>query len=114
LTIASDVALDVTKTFTPSTVIAGSGRSEERRAGKDTRTLSTPHNAHDTDAVNATLIVTAVHDNQGDTHCAASLGQNVDCTFATLAAGATATVTVTYHVDAATSATPVNDTGRDS
>src|SRR3972149_5583540 len=112
LTITSDVALSVVKAFSPASVTAGDGDHTFTIAVTNDGTYSTAHAVNVTDTVDARLVVTDVSDDQGDPSCAASSGQGVDCPFAPLAAGAPASVTVTYHVAAATPADPaVPNTG---
>jgi uncharacterized repeat protein (TIGR01451 family) len=111
LSVVSDVALSLTKSFAPDTAVtAGDGQHTFTLATTNTGTFSTAHDVHVTDSVPAGIVVDAVHDDQGDTNCTASLGQSVDCTFALLPAGQTATVTITYHVDAATQAQSIDNT----
>ncbi len=74
LTVTSDVALQVTKTFVPPTIVAGSGDHTFTIAVQNTGKIFTAHNVHVTDSVNPSLLVTAVHDDQGDTSCTASAG----------------------------------------
>src|SRR5204862_3216833 len=84
LTITSDVSLAVTKTFSPSTVIAGDGNHTFTIAAKNTGTSSTAHAVVVTDTVDPRLIVTAVSGGPGST-CAA-VSQSISCSYATLAA----------------------------
>src|SRR5205823_13362355 len=97
LTIASDAALSLVKTFTPASVAAGSGHHTFTLVVKNTGSSSTAHTVVVTDIVdNRLAVASASATGSGD--CTATSGQVVSCSFATLAAGATATITVHYSV----------------
>src|SRR4029077_8149364 len=106
----SSVALSVTKTFRPSSIVAGSGDHTFTIAVKNTGASSTAHNVVVTDSVDARPVVASESADSGG-NCAASSGQSVSCSFATLAAGATATITVHYSVAAGQAATSISNTG---
>ena len=104
--IVENVVLDVTKTFADDSVDAGT-------LGH-TFTITVTNNgaseADDvivTDEVDSRLIVTDVT----GADCSAWAGQHVECTVPELAAGDSATVTVTYEVAASTAAATVSNTG---
>src|SRR5207248_1470942 len=90
LSITSDVSLSLTKSFTPSTVIAGSGDHSFTLKATNTGTFSTAHAVHLTDSVDGRLVVTAVSQDQGANGNCAPASQSIDCTFALLTVGQTA------------------------
>lgn len=96
VTIVEDVELTAVKSFSAPSVNAGTGGHTFSIAVTNTG-ASDAENVQITDAVDGALSVSDVTVAPfGD--CSAGTGNTVDCTVATLAAGATATVTVTYDV----------------
>ena len=107
LEITEDVTLAATKTFTADPVTAGSTGNTFTIAVTNNGT-STADNISITDTVDPALTVTNVSIDNGD--CSASSGQSVDCSLATLAAGSTVTVTVTYDVATDIDTSTINNT----
>ncbi len=104
--IVEDVGLQLAKAFTPSAVDGGTTGNQFTLTVTNSGT-SDATGVVVTDAVDARLVVAAVDCGGGVN---TSAGQDVTCTFAVLAAGASATVTVTYDVGASEeSATIVNN-----
>ena len=106
--ITEDVALTADKAFSPTVAPAGStGNTFTLTVTNDG--LSDADNVTIGDLVDPALQVTGLSiASVGD--CSASVGQTVDCTLATLAAGQTVTVTVTYSIDSGTAPGPVPNT----
>ena len=92
--VAPDITLGLTKTFSPTSVTAGSGGHTFDLTVANTG-ASDATGVRITDTVDARLTVTGV-DCIGATTDASS-GQNVDCTY-DISGGGTATVSVTYEV----------------
>ena len=95
--IVENVHLAVTKTFGSDTVTAG-GSAQTFTLDVTNSGLSDADNVHVTDTVDGRLLVTSL---TGDFTCG-SPSQSVDCSLGHLAAGATKTITVTYHVASTT------------
>src|SRR5207302_782983 len=92
-----NVTLTVEKVFQDASVDAGT--SGHTFTIKVTNTgPSDAASVHVTDSVDARLHVTAVSDSATGEPCAASSGQSIDCTLASLTNGASKTFTVTYSV----------------
>ena len=97
--IIEDVQLSVVKTFNSATVTAG-GASATFTVDVTNNGVSDADNVSLTDPVDSRLIVGLLAEGAFD--CSASSGQSIDCSLATLAAGATEWIAVTYSVAAAT------------
>ena len=97
----------MTKTFTPTSVDAGTGGHTFTIDVKNTG-VSQADNLNLTDAVDRRLIVWFI--TAGAYDCTASSGQSIDCDLANLDAGATQSITVTYSVAASTAAASVDNT----
>src|SRR4029077_13036511 len=91
------------KAFGSATATAG-GSSETFTIDVKNTGVSQADNVSLTDLVVPRLIVDSIDD--GDYDCSASTGQTIDCSLAHLDAGATKSITVTYHVAANTAADP--------
>ena len=109
LTITNDVDLTVTKVFDPATVSAGDGSHDFTITVTNDGTFSDADNLTISDTVDSRLVVSAVVGSAG-VDCTASSGQTVDCSLASLAAGASATVTVSYSVAADVADATVSNT----
>ena len=108
INIAEDVTLTAVKTFETATLIAGTDDHTFTIEVTNEGT-SDAENVRISDLVDATLTVTgATIAPAGD--CSATTGNNVDCTVPSLAPGASATVTVTFDVDAAVTPTTITNT----
>src|SRR6185437_13227336 len=92
--IVEDVQLSVNKTFSSDTVVAG-GSAKTFTIDVTNNGASDADHLDLTDAVDARLAVDSI--DNGDYSCS-DASQTVDCTLAHLAAGATESITVTYHV----------------
>ena len=97
VTIVEDVDLSITKTFATTTATAGTGGHSFSIAVTNTG-RSDAEDVRISDAVDPDLTVVGVTAASGD--CSASAGQDIDCTFATLGSGATATAIVRYDIGA--------------
>ena len=105
-TVEEDVQLSVVKTFNSATVTAG-GATSGFTITVTNNGVSEADNVNLTDTVDGRLIVGLIA--EGAFNCSASSAQTITCTLANLDAGATATLTVAYDVDAATEADPAVD-----
>jgi uncharacterized repeat protein (TIGR01451 family) len=104
--IVESVVLSVTKTFTSATAVAG-GSAQTFKVDVTNTGVSDADNLLLTDTVDSRLIVDGV---TGDFTCPGS-GQSISCNLGHLAAGATKSITVTYHVASTTdSAASVGNT----
>src|SRR5207248_1383234 len=101
--IVENVQLSVSKSFDSSTATAG-GAAKTFTVSVTNSGVSDADNLHLTDNVDPRLIVDTVV--AGDYNCGASAGQMVDCSLTHLAAGATKSITVEYHVASTTESDP--------
>jgi uncharacterized repeat protein (TIGR01451 family) len=108
--IVEDVQLSITKAFDPTTVTAGTGGHTIAIDVKNNG-VSDADGLAITDTIDPRLLVDSIVGSAGVT-CAS--GQDVDCSIDHLAAGTTATVTVTYHVAANAAAASVDNTASTS
>src|SRR6185436_14138657 len=93
--IVENVVLSVVKTFNSDTVTAG-GSGQTFTISVTNSGTSDADNLSLTDSVDSRLLVDSII--AGDYDCTASSGQSISCSLATLAAGATKSITVLYHV----------------
>ncbi len=105
--VVEDVALSVTKAFTAGPVIAGTGGHRFTISVTNTG-QSSADSVNLTDSVDTALTISSISSATAD--CSASVGSDIDCTVASLAPGATATVDVVYGVDTSVPAGTVTNT----
>ena len=94
--IAENVDLAVTKTFDPTTVVAGGDPGDFTISVKNNG-VSSAENVHLTDTVDTRLAIDSI--DPGSFDCGDTSGQSIDCLLASLPAGETASITVHYSVD---------------
>ena len=109
--VIEDVALEMTKTFTDSTVAAGVSGNTFSITLTNTG-MSDAEAVSITDTVAPELAVTSV--TSPDADCSASTGQVVDCAIPSLAPGGSATLRVTYDVDESAAPGTVSNTANAS
>jgi uncharacterized repeat protein (TIGR01451 family) len=97
-TVIEDVQLTVVKAFASATITAG-GPTGTFTVTVTNSGASDADNLVVTDVVDSRLTVDSIA--AGPFDCSASSGQSLDCSLAHLAAGASQSLTVTYHVVAA-------------
>ncbi len=108
LTVSEDVTLGLSKTFSPSSAVAGGG-SRTFTVVVTNSGISDAENVRVTDVVDPALVVTGVGMTPA-ADCGATAGNSIDCTIARLGPGATATLTVTYLVRSEIDSTTITNT----
>ncbi|MDH5421221.1 MAG: DUF11 domain-containing protein, partial [Acidimicrobiia bacterium] len=105
VSVFGSILLSTSKTFSPATVSAGSTGNSFAITATNAG-LSDTSNVRITDAVDPSLQVTSVSCPGGVN---SSVGQSIDCTFPSLVAGDSVTVTVTYSVADTVDAGTINN-----